>query len=130
MNKNSFPYLKLLEGTYSLCKVSNEFDIHSINQVFCIMKESDVTTLIYKQDQITNENFLDVSHGWKVLRVEAKLDFSQTGILYSVIAPLSKSEISILAVSTFDTDYIFLKEEKSDQAIDTLKIAGYQIKYE
>lgn len=127
MNKNSFPYLKLLEDTYSLCKVSNEFDIHSINEVFCIMNESDVTTLIYKQDQLANENFLDVSHGWKVLRVEAKLDFSQTGILYSIIAPLSKSEISILAVSTFDTDYIFFKEEKSDKALDTLKIAGYQI---
>lgn len=127
MIKNSFPYLKLLEGTYSLCKVSNAFDIRSLNQVFCIIKESNVTTLIYKQDQITIENFLDVSHGWKVLRVEAKLDFSQTGVLYSIIAPLSKSEISILAVSTFDTDYIFFKEEKSDQTIDTLKIAGYQI---
>lgn len=128
MNRNSFPCLKLLEDTYSLCKVSNEFDILSItNQIFCTIKESGVTTLIYKQDQLAVGNFLDVSHGWKVLRVEAKLDFSQTGILYSIIAPLSKAEISILVVSTFDTDYIFFKEENSNKALDTLRIAGYQI---
>lgn len=127
MNKNLLPYLKLLEDTYSLCKVSNEFDIRSIPQVFSIIKESDVTTLIYKQDQIVTGELVDVSHGWKVLRVEAKLDFSQTGILYSIITPLSNAEISILAVSTFDTDYIFFKEEKSDKALDTLRIAGYTI---
>ncbi|SDJ11438.1 ACT domain-containing protein [Alteribacillus bidgolensis] len=128
MNRNSFPYLKLLEDTYSLCKVSNEFDIRSTtSQIFCTIKESGVTTLIYKQDQIADGNFLDVSHGWKVLRVEAKLEFSQTGILYSIIAPLSKAEISILVVSSFDTDYIFFKEENFDNALDVLRIEGYQI---
>lgn len=78
--------------------------------IFCTIKESDITTLIFKQSQVPSENFLDASHGWRVLRVEAKLDFSQTGILYSVIAPLSMAKISILVISTFDTDYIFFKE--------------------
>ncbi|TYS30976.1 ACT domain-containing protein [Bacillus pumilus] len=126
MNKNPNHNLKLLEDTYAVSKVSNESPFFNLDQVFCIMKEVHVTTYIYKQDQIENEHFLEVSHGWRVLKIDAALDFSQTGVLHSIITPLSESEISILAVSTFDTDYIFVKEEDLDKALYTLKIAGYQ----
>ncbi|MER3119604.1 ACT domain-containing protein [Bacillus altitudinis] len=126
MNKNLNPNLKLLEDTYSLSKVSNESPLTSHNEFFCIMKEAHVTTYIYKQAQIESEHFLEVSHGWRILKIDAKLDFSQTGILHSIITPLSESKISILVVSSFDTDYIFIKEEDLVKALDILKIAGYK----
>lgn len=128
MNENSLPCLRLLSDSYSLCKASEEFDISSVSdQIFCTIKESGVTTLIYKQNQNIVDHFLEISHGWNALRIEAKLDFSQSGILYSIISPLSKAKISILVISTFDTDYIFFKEKDSEKALSTLRFAGYQI---
>lgn len=129
MNKNSFSNLKLLHGTYSICKISNDSDASQFKDVFSVMNEAAVTTIIYKEgsNKNENENFLDVSHDWKVLRVEGLLDFSETGILSSIIAPLSDSKISVLVVSTFDTDYVFVQKEKLNLAINALKSKGYEI---
>ena len=47
--------------------------------------------------------------GWRALAVEGPLAFSQTGILVSIIEPLASAEISIFTISTYDTDYILVK---------------------
>lgn len=127
MNKNSLSKLKLLDGTYSICKIFNDYDASQFEDVFSVMNEVDVTTIIYKKGNNKNENLLDVSHDWKVLRIEGLLDFSKTGILSSIITPLSESKISVLVVSTFDTDYVFVQKEKLNLAINALKSKGYEV---
>jgi hypothetical protein len=59
--------------------------------------------------------------GWRTFRVEGPLDFTLTGILTYLLQPLAQQQISIFAVSTFDTDYILVKEEKLPEAIQALK---------
>jgi hypothetical protein len=68
--------------------------------------------------------------GWRVLRVAGPLDFSLIGILASLTEPLAKAGISIMAISTFDTDYLMVKEAKLEEAIKALKGAGHSIKIE
>jgi len=63
--------------------------------------------------------------GFAGLRVAGKLDFSATGVLASLAGPLAKSGISILAVSTFDTDYLFVQRREIDSAIRVLRAAGH-----
>jgi len=65
--------------------------------------------------------------GWRCLRVEGPLDFSLTGILASLAAPLSAAGISIFAISTYDTDYLLVKEEQLGSAINTLRQYGHHI---
>ena len=64
--------------------------------------------------------------GWACIKVLGPLDFGLTGILAGISRVLAEEEISIFAVSTFDTDYILVKQEKCDLAIHVLEIAGYE----
>ena len=68
--------------------------------------------------------------GWRAFKVAGPLDFSLTGILLSLADPLARAGVSIYAVSTYDTDYVFVKEQKLDQARQALLGAGHRIKEE
>ena len=65
--------------------------------------------------------------GWRALKVEGPLDFALTGILSALVAPLAKAKISIFAISTFDTDYLLIKQTALDQAITVLAAEGHKI---
>ena len=65
--------------------------------------------------------------GWKILMVEGPLDFSLTGILASLTTPLARNEITIFALSTYDTDYLLVKQEHLEKAIQVLRADGYDI---
>lgn len=74
------------------------------------------------------ENTVEREDGWKMFRVERVLDFSLTGILAKISALLSEENIPIFAVSTFNTDYILVKQEREVDALDKLQKAGeYEI---
>ena len=64
--------------------------------------------------------------GWACIKVLGPLDFGLTGILAGISEVMAKEAISIFAVSTFDTDYIMVKQDKIAQAIKALKKAGYR----
>ena len=65
--------------------------------------------------------------GWRILEVEGPLDFALTGILAALAGPLAKAGISLFAVSTFDTDYVMVKEERLEAAVAALAEAGHRI---
>jgi hypothetical protein len=64
---------------------------------------------------------------WRALRVEGPLDFALTGVLASLAVPLAKAGVSIFATSTFDTDYVLVKEELLEQAVNALRLAGHEV---
>jgi hypothetical protein len=63
--------------------------------------------------------------GWRALAVEGPLDFGLTGILASIATPLAEAGISLFAISTFDTDYVLVKAERLDDAMEALRRAGH-----
>lgn len=65
--------------------------------------------------------------GWKAFRVRGVLDFSQIGILAGIARILAENGIGILALSTYDTDYILVKAEALDHALTALSEAGYEV---
>jgi hypothetical protein len=71
----------------------------------------------------------DVSspHRWVCLKLEGPFPFSQTGVLLSFIEPLSSNGIPIFAISTYDTDYVLIKEEFAGMALEGLQAAGHEL---
>ncbi len=67
------------------------------------------------------------SDGWRALRVHGKFSFDECGILAAVTAPLAEAGIPILAICTFDTDYILVKEVNLGAATRELSAAGHQV---
>ncbi|MBV6430955.1 MAG: hypothetical protein IANPNBLG_01077 [Bryobacteraceae bacterium] len=64
---------------------------------------------------------------WRALRVAGPLDLSLIGVLLSIAQPLADAGISLFAVSTFDTDYILVKETSLPQAIAALTAGGHTV---
>ena len=64
---------------------------------------------------------------WRCLEVTGPLDFSLTGILASLATPLAEAKVSLFAVSTYDTDYVLVREANLEKAIDALRGAGHRV---
>ena len=58
--------------------------------------------------------------GWKCLKIKGNLDFSLVGILNSITTPLKTNGISVFVISTFNTDYFFIKENNFKKAVEIL----------
>lgn len=65
--------------------------------------------------------------GWRCLRVAGQVDFSLTGVLSSILGPLADAGVSIFALSTYDTDYVLVREQSLPAAIECLSAAGHDV---
>ncbi len=63
--------------------------------------------------------------GWGGFRIQGVLDFSLIGILSKLSGILAKHELGIFAISTYNTDYILVKEENFARALSVLAVEGY-----
>lgn len=65
--------------------------------------------------------------GWRALRVAGPLDFALTGVLLALLAPLAAAGVSVFALSTYDTDYVLVREAALDDALAALRGAGHRV---
>ena len=65
--------------------------------------------------------------GWRAFRVKGSMDFALVGVLARLAGILAAQGIPIFAVSTFDTDYILVKEADFGRALAALAGAGFEI---
>jgi hypothetical protein len=65
--------------------------------------------------------------GWALLKLHGPFAFDQIGVLSSVAGPLAAAGISIFTISTFDTDYILLKDSYLALAGEALAAAGHTL---
>lgn len=71
---------------------------------------------------------LDAERGFRCLGVRGPLSFSEVGILESLARPLADASVSILAISTYDTDYLLVAGASLDRAIQALVKAGHSVR--
>ncbi|WII07445.1 ACT domain-containing protein [Methanomassiliicoccales archaeon LGM-RCC1] len=72
-------------------------------------------------------DILNEEKGWRAFRIEGTLDFSMVGVLSKITGILAGENIGIFAISTFDTDYILVKEKDLESALTALRDNGYQV---
>lgn len=118
--------LKRIDAELTICKISDTADIDLGREFYFLGKTDEEISLVCKTADAP-ENALERSDGWKAFRVQGILDFSLVGILSEISAILAKNEIGIFAVSTFNTDYILVKEGDFERALNALKEKGYRI---
>ena len=66
--------------------------------------------------------------GWRALKLDGPFEFSEVGVLASVAVPLAEAGVGIFAVSTFDTDYMLVKDGQLPDAVATLREAGHEVR--
>jgi uncharacterized protein len=70
---------------------------------------------------------VQASRGWRGLKIVGPLDLDLVGSLVSVAVPLAHSNISIVPVGTFETDYVLVRDRQLGDAIKALRFAGFDI---
>ncbi len=65
--------------------------------------------------------------GWRALRLVGPFPFELTGVLHAALDPLARAGIAIFAFSTFDTDYVLVKEDRLAAAAAALRAAGHTV---
>ncbi|MEO0828307.1 MAG: ACT domain-containing protein [Cyanobacteria bacterium J06639_16] len=95
-------------------------------QFFAVTRTPEELSIVCEQAQVPPEVLYE--RDWRSLKVLGPLDFSLTGILSAIATPLASAEISIFALSTYDTDYVLIKAEKLDAAVAVLSAAGHTVK--
>ena len=118
--------LKKLEYDLSVCKLADIRDIDMGRDFFFVGRTDEEISLVCKTEDIP-EKTVERDDGWRGFRIGGVLDFSLIGILSKLSGILSENNIGIFAVSTYNTDYILVKKENFDRAMDVLKDAGYTI---
>lgn len=120
--------LELFKGDYGVCRLSNDEDIPTWakgEEFVSITKTSDELSIVCPIENIPEG--INCEKNWRILKILGPLDFALIGILSKISSILANEKISIFAISTFDTDYILVKEEDIDNATKALSTNGYNI---
>lgn len=118
--------LKKLPFEFTVCKVTDLSDIKLDGGFFFVGKTDEELSLVCETRDCPSKT-IERDDGWKGFRIEGVLDFSLIGILSKISTILAENEIGIFAVSTYNTDYILVKEENFDKALQVLAKEGYDI---
>jgi hypothetical protein len=120
--------MKLLKEKYGVCRLDKNELIPEWAQksnFFSITRTSDELSIVCSQKDIPSG--IKFEGDWKILKIEGPLDFSLVGILASISRILAQKGISIFAISTYDTDYILVKDDDMDTSIESLITERYEV---
>ncbi|MGE5627585.1 MAG: ACT domain-containing protein [Solirubrobacterales bacterium] len=126
--KESILSMRLLKDKYGVCRLERtEFipDWVVDSEFLSITKTLDELSIVCIETCIPMD--IKCEKDWRILKVEGPLDFSLVGILSKISTIMAQNRISIFAVSTFDTDYILIKNKDIDDAVKALEDNKYNI---
>jgi uncharacterized protein len=115
--------LRLLPGRFEICHLSAGAEVPA--SFFSATRTADELSVVCAEG-LAPEGALR-EEGWRILQVAGPLDFSLTGVLAAIATPLAAAGVSIFAISTFNTDYVLVKEENVAKAMEALRAAGHRV---
>lgn len=118
--------IKKIDRDFTVCTVV-DYSFVNLNAAFCFVGKTDEEKSLVCLTSDVPPNVTEREDGWKAFRIEGILDFCLIGILSRILGILAENQIGILAVSTFNTDYILTKKENYQKAAAVLGNAGYRI---
>ena len=118
--------LTALGQAFTVCKVEN-WDGVDMTQPFAFTACTDEEKSLVCPTTAVPARTLAREDGWRGLRIQGELDFSLVGILARIASLLAENGIALFAVSTYNTDYLFMKEAAFEKALQILSDNGYEI---
>ena len=110
--------LQRLEPQFSVCKLASIQGIASWDADFVFLCKTDEELSLICESDMLPADVLAVEEGYRGMRLQGELDFALIGVLAKVSSALAEVGISLLAVSTYNTDYFFVKERVFDRAAE------------
>ena len=118
LQKDSLAIVKLEPG-----KTIPDWASAGAGEFVSITHTAEEVSIVCAANQVPDD--VQAERGWTALKVIGPLSFDQVGIIASLASPLKQAGIPIFVISTFDTDYLLVKETDIDKAITVLTRAGH-----
>ena len=121
------PDLRILPRGYAVCRLPPDrtVAVPISAAFFSVTRTADETSVVCAEEDAPAG--AEIEPGWRLLKIEGPLDFSEIGILATLSRPLAAAGVSIFVVSTWDTDYLMVRKEQWPMARDALLADGYQL---
>src|SRR6266545_474367 len=114
----------VLPGAYAICRLPAKAPLPAwTGKAFTsITRTTEELSIVCEEPRLPQDLGVDlrIERGWALLKLHGPFPLDAIGVLASVSKPLAEADISLLAISTFDTDYILVKRTKVNQAIAAL----------
>ena len=119
---------RFIPGHFAICQLPADARVPewaATGPFVSVTRSGEELSIVCQDEKVPNGTKAD--RRWICLKLEGPFAFSQTGILSSLIQPLADRRIPIFAISTYETDYVLVKEEFAGLTLDTLRDAGHQL---
>jgi hypothetical protein len=120
--------LKILPGRMAVCRFEPSASLPAWldgSGFYSVTRTSEELTVVCREALVAAAKTCE--SGWRCIRVQGVLDFSEIGIMFSISRTLAEASVSVFVISTYDTDYFLVKEKDLARAIDALKSAGHRV---
>ena len=92
---------------------------------FAVTRTRDELSIVCAEDMVPPD--VVAERGFRMLMVEGPLDFSLTGVIASIAGPLAEAGVSLFAISTYDTDYVLVRDQQFAEAVEALHGASWDV---
>jgi hypothetical protein len=120
--------LYALDELYAIVRLEPDANVPvwaSNGHFWSITRSDSELSIVCPQEDVPPD--ASAERGWCALEVAGPLDFSLTGVVSSLVAPLAEEEIPIFLISTFETDYLLVREPDLHRSVEALTSAGHSV---
>jgi hypothetical protein len=122
--------LEVLNDRLAICHSDKDEPLPSWAKVpsgefFSVTRTRDELSIIIANARAPQE--AKCERDWRLLMVKGPLAFNLVGIIAGLSGALADAGVSIFALSTYDTDYIMVKQTDLERALAALRQAGYPV---
>jgi hypothetical protein len=117
-----------IAGTFAVCSLSPDGPIPdwaARGSFVSITRTRDELSVVCQEEAVPAG--VRSEPGWRGLRIVGTIEFSEVGVLASLVGPLALAGLGVFVLSTFDTDYLLIKEQDFDAAAAALRQHGHAI---
>jgi uncharacterized protein len=129
MPGSAAPPLAFLPGRLAICRLTPDalIPIWALEpQPFItISRTPDELSIACEEHRVPDD--VRAERGFRALKVQGALPLDAVGVIAGLTAPLASAAIPVFALSTYDTDYLLVREERLHAAVETLRAAGYDV---
>ena len=120
--------LYLLPQKFSVCRLAADAAIPewARGAVYSVTRAEGELSIVCESKYVPSG--VRSEDGFRCFKLRGPFPFAMTGVLASVLEPLAKARVSIFAISTYDTDYVMVKEKALAKAVRVLSAARHRVR--
>jgi hypothetical protein len=118
----------MLPGRFAVCRLEAGAAVPAwatTGKFFSVTHTTDDISIVCDQSVVPER--VRCGRDWRCLKLAGPIPFTTVGVLASLVQPLADAGISVFAISTFDTDYVLVKEGDFEKAVEAIGQAGHTV---